>query len=281
MLGPRKRKRIRMNNIMNSWRQSLAEQGEYKVRGYIKPESSFRTLAEWKDFSSVVLEYQSRGYYLNPGKGEDSKALNSLIQKFYDFQLDVETERYELLTRKNVIDHIEDFANHRIWGFEREFRSYFDDISKLKFAFFYSRGDMEPYVLLDPVYTKMMHGTTSAVKTLKHYTTDEGVLNIRNSIDSGEGFDISSFTVANRMFFRKESNRVILFEGLVKAAFRSDVKSFAVDNGLRAANLFRFEYPGDDQDNICSDLDAGCNAEVRTSLWNEIIARPLKIIKIV
>jgi hypothetical protein len=87
--------------------------------------------------------------------------------------------------------------------------------------------------------------------------------------------------VANRTFFRKESNRVILFEGLVKAAFRSDVKSFAVDNGLRAANLFRFEYPGDDQDNICYDLDVGCDAEVRTSLWNEIIARPLKIIKIV
>ena len=269
------------NNIMNSWRQSLAEQDKFKVRGYIKPESSFYTLAQWKQFASIVLEYQSKGFYVNPGKGEESRALNSLIEKFYDFQLNVEVDRYELLTRKNVIDHIEDFANHRVWGFEREFRSYFDDISKLKFAFFYSRGDMEPYVLLDPAYTEMMHGRTDAVKLLKHYTTDEGVYNLKNAIESGEGFDISSFTVANRTFFRKESNRVILFEGLVKAAFRSDVKSFAVDNGLRAANLFRFEYPGDDQDNICYDLDVGCDAEVRTSLWNEIIARPLKIIKIV
>ena len=261
-----------------------------RVRGYVKPERSFRTIGEWEELCYYLLDLQGRGFDTRGGELgckvapcdiQDAENFLGLIAEYFDYQLNDEVDRWDLLTKKNVLDFIEDFVNHRVWAMNREYGQYFPDFSKLRFAFFYSRGDMEPYVLLDPAYTEMMHGRTDAVKLLKHYTTDEGVYNLKNAIESGEGFDISSFTVANRTFFRKESNRVILFEGLVKAAFRSDVKSFAVDNGLRAANLFRFEYPGDDQDNICYDLDAGCDAEVRTSLWNEIIARPLKIIKIV
>ena len=43
--------------------------------------------------------------------------------------------------------------------------------------------------------------------------------------------------------------------------------------------MYRLEYPGRDQDNICQELDS-CDAEVRTSLWNEYIATPVKILSV-
>ena len=202
-----------------------------------------------------------------------------IIQKYVGYQLDVEVDRYDLLTEKNVLDFIEDFVNHRFWGIKREFGHYFPNIDRLRFAYFYSRGDLEPYVLLDDEYTKQIYGTIDNPKVLLHYTTPKGLKVIADSIEGKQEFDISTFTVAKREFFRPESNIVLKILGNVRAGFRSDIKSMAVDNGRRACNLHRLEYPGDDKNNICYELET-CDGEVRTSLWNEYIATPLKVLEV-
>ena len=216
-----------------------------RVRGYVKPDSSFYTLDQWEEMARVLLALQSKGYDTRSGK------------------------------RKNVLDFIEDFVNHRLWSFENQFGEYFPDIRKLRFAFFYSRGDMEPYVLLDEEYTEQLYGSLLNPKELNHYTTEKGLLKLYSAIKSGEDFDISTFTVANRPFFRPESNVIVTLVGNVRAGFRSDVKSYVVDSGRRACNMHRLGYPGSD-DNICYELDT-CDGDVQTSLWNEYIATPLEI----
>ena len=72
-------------------------------------------------------------------------------------------------------------------------------------------------------------------------------------------------------------NLIVTLVGNVRSGFRSDIKSMAVDNGLRACNLYRLEYPGHDVSNICYELES-CDGDVRTSLWNEYIATPIQII---
>ena len=265
---------------MNNWRKYiLSENVKVYVHGYVKTEESFHTLAEWKDFVNKVLEFQKGGHYVSGmTKEEIHPELLQAIYQFYDYQLSTEVDRYDLLTVKNVLDHVEDFVNHRFWSLEKEFGSYFPDISNLRFAYFYSRGDLEPYVLVDDELTRQIYGSTNNPKILFHYTTDEGIERIQNAIDSGNPFDISAYTVAERSFFRKESNKIIKFEGNVRAGFRSDVKSFAVTNGQKAVGLHRFGYPGDDKDNLCTDLENDCNGELRTSLWNEFIVTPIKIL---
>ena len=49
---------------------------------------------------------------------------------------------------------------------------------------------------------------------------------------------------------------VVRLLGDVRGAFRSDVKSMALDNGRRACNMYRLEYPGHDVNNICYELDS-------------------------
>jgi len=249
-----------------------------KVRGYIKPSSSFYTLGQWELVVNEMLDLQKKGVDTRGGQNLNQRLLQ-IIDEYFGFQYHVEAERYDLLTQKNVLDFIEDFINHRFWGIKREFGGYFPDIEKLKFAYFYSRGDMEPYVLLDEEFTEQLYGSLSNEKKLSHYTTGAGVKRIQAAIDSGRPFDISCFTVAERPFFRPESNLVIELEGNVRAGFRSDIKSVAVDTGRRACNMYRLEYPGHDQDNICKELDT-CDSEVRTSLWNEYIATPIKILSV-
>ena len=56
--------------------------------------------------------------------------------------------------------------NHRFWSFENEYGNYFPDIMKLRFAFFYSRGDLEPYVMLDDEFTTQLYGSTYNPKGL-------------------------------------------------------------------------------------------------------------------
>ena len=113
-----------------------------------------------------------------------------------------------------------------------------------------------------------------------HYTTEAHALNMIKVIESGQNtYDISSFTVAERPFFRESSNYIVEFIGNVRAGFRSDIKSFATSSGRRAVNLYRLEYPGKDLNNICYELES-CDGSVRTSLWNEYIATPLKVIAI-
>lgn len=249
-----------------------------RVRGYLKPDSSFFTLDEWQVAVEMLLDLQEEGIDTRGQRNADPR-LNSILERYFGYQLNDEVNRWDLLTEKNVLDFIEDFVNHRFWGLKREFGSYFPDIGKLRFAYFYSRGDMEPYVLLDEEYTTQMYGSVDNPKELLHYTTLSGVKRIQESIDSGKGFDISTFTVAERPFFRPESNIILKIMGNVRAGFRSDIKSMAVDTGRRACNLYRLEYPGDDLNNICYELET-CDGDVRTSLWNEYIATPIKILEV-
>jgi hypothetical protein len=252
------------------------------VHGYIKPESSFHTLSEWKDFAEKLLKLQKNGHYVSHAHGKlvGPDQLVSLVNDFYSFQLTVDVERYDLLTSKNILDHIEDFINHRYWTLEKQFGQFFENIDELRFAYFYSRGDLEPYVLVDDTFTEQIYGSTDNPKVLYHYTHAEGVRRIQEAIESGDPFDISAYTVAERPFFREKSNKIMKFEGNVRAGFRSDVKSYSVSNGRKCVNLHRLGYPGDDKDNLCTDLENDCNGELRTSLWNEFITTPIKILDV-
>jgi hypothetical protein len=272
-----------MKKIMRRWRTFLSEGVEkIYVHGYVKPEKSFHTLKEWLVFVEKILEFQKQGNYISHSHGKlvGPEELVSLVEDFYGFQLNVDVERYELLTSKNVLDHIEDFVNHRYWALEDQFSQYFEDIDKLKFAYFYSRGDLEPYVLIDDSFTEQIYGSTNNPKVLYHYTHQEGVERIQRAIDSGDLFDISAYTVAKRDFFRAKSNLIMKFEGNVRAGFRSDVKSYSVSNGRKCVNLHRLGYPGKEKDNLCTDLENDCNGELETSLWNEFIVTPIRIVEV-
>ena len=259
----------------------LQEVKKIYVHGYIKPEKAFHTLAEWKVFVNKVLDFQKQGHYISHGHGElvGPDELTSLIEDFYGFQLTVDVDRYELLTSKNVLDHIEDFVNHRYWSLENEFEQYFENIDELRFAYFYSRGDLEPYVLVDDAFTEQIYGSTNNPKVLYHYTHQEGVERIQRAIESGDPFDISAYTVAERDFFRAKSNMIMEFEGNVRAGFRSDVKSYSVSNNRKCVNLHRMGYPGE-KNNLCLDLENDCNGELKTSLWNEFIVTPIRILDV-
>lgn len=247
----------------------------FKVRGYIKPAGSFHSLADLHLMANYILNLQKAGY--------DARDRNSglLLSVLYEYMPHIEDDVQRYTTRfdiTNVYNFMEDFANHRIWSFDDQFGHYFPDIGTLKFSYFYSRGDMEPYVLLDENYTKQFYGTTDNLKTVKHYTTRKGLQNIQDSIKNGSAFDISCFTSIQKDYFDKKSDILITLKGNVRAGFRSDVKSFAVDNGRRACNLFRLGYPGEEK-NICEDL-SGCDEDNSTSIWNEYIATPVEILKI-
>ena len=268
----------------------MPKKEKHKVLGYLKPDDSFRTLAEWERFVEEMISLQDLG--LDTRSGEiscknptfcDTAAFDrfiTIVTEHFNFQLSEEVGRYDLLTTKNVLDFIEDFVNHRFWGFEQEFGQYFPDITKLRFAYFYSRGDLEPYVLLDEEYTTQLYGSMDNVKELNHFTSPAGLIRLQEAIQSNTTFDISTFTVAERDFFRKESTLLVTMLGNVKAGFRSDIKSVATTTGRRACNMYRLEYPGRDQSNICYELET-CSGDVRTSLWNEYIAEPVKILGVI
>ena len=263
-----------------------------EVRGYLKPTSVFKSLGEWKSVAARLIELQSVGIDTRGGEiscknpkfcsVDQFDEFVSILSEYFGFLLKSEVDRWDLLTRKNVLDFIEDFVNHRVWGLEREFGHYFKDINSLRFAYFYSRGDIEPYVLLDEQYTVQTLGALNETTPLLHYTSPKGLKRMQSAISSGHRFDISSFTRSQRPFFREDSTLIVRFVGKVSAAFKSDVKSMATDKGYRACNLYRLQYPGDDTDNICRGLwPEDCEDEiVLTSLWNEIIATPLEIISV-
>jgi len=266
------------------WQSFLTEEiKKLYIHGYVKSESAFHTLQEWETlFVNKLLDFQKQGHYVSHAHGNvvGPAELIELIDEFYGFQLNVDVDRYDLLTSKNVLDHIEDFVNHRYWSLEKQFGEFFEDMSALRFAYFYSRGDLEPYVLIDDVFTQQIYGSTDNPKVLYHYTHQEGIERIQRAIDKGNPFDISAYTVAERNFFRAKSNKIMELEGNVRAGFRSDVKSYSVSNGRKCVNLHRLGYPGKDKDNLCTDLENDCNGELKTSLWNEFIITPMKIIEV-
>lgn len=249
------------------------------VLGYIKPASAFHTLKEWQTIAKRMLALQKQGIDTRGGFLNNHPELQSIIDQYFSFQFYVEEPRYELLTKKNVLDFVEDFINHRLWSLDEEYSSYFKNIWELKFSYFYSRGDIEPYVMLDESFTKQIYGSTNNVMPVKHYTSIKGLNTLQQAIESNNVFDISAFTMAERPFFRTESNIVVELLGNVRAGFKSDIKSFAIDNGRKACNLYRLGYPGESENNICYELES-CQSAVETSLWNEYIVTPIKILNI-
>ena len=255
-----------------------------KVRGYVRPADQFHTLGVWEKNINEMLVLQTKGMSvrgakitINPKQPVASKRWLNLIDHFFGHLLEVETGRFGL-TEKNVLDFIEDLINHRFWSMRKQYEDYFPDIDTLQFGFLYSRGDIEPYAMIDDEFTEQFYGSTDNIKTVKHFTTGQGLKRIVESIENEGDFDISTFTIVASPFFRDESNVVVTLDANVRAAFRSDIKSLALDNGRRAANLHRLDYPGEET-NICPTLDL-CDGELKTSLWNEIIATPVELLKV-
>lgn len=246
-----------------------------EVRGYFHPYKSFATIAEWEAVAKEFIALEKQGFDTRGGMIDNNPELISLVHKWFGFQLYVETQRFEQLTQKMVLDFIEDFVNHRVWGLADEFKDYIVDINDDKFAFFYSRGAIEPYILLDKRFTTDTYGSNDVEVTSLHWTDEVGLKNLQDSIDNKSQFSISTFTTQAKSFFRPESNILVKIKGNLVAAFQSDVKSLVVDNGDRAANLFRFSYP-DNENNLCRDWEK-CK-ENKTALWNEIIMKPVEIL---
>lgn len=251
----------------------------FPVRGYYHPDSCFATIAEWEEVAKQFLELEKQGFDTRGGIIDDNHQLIQLINRWFKFQLYVETQRYDLLTQKNILDFIEDFVNHRVW----QLRDQFDEmlgaelIEKAKIAFFYSRGDMEPFVLLDSEFTQTVYGTTDHVVTVLHWTTEQGAKNIQDSIDNGGIYGLSTFTKQYREFFRPESNHLMKLKGKLVAAFKSDVKSIVTDSGLKAANMYRLGFPEGEESNLCMSINRCSDSDHSTYLWDEIIVKPIEI----
>lgn len=247
----------------------------FNVRGFFKPESSFHTIPEWKEICKEFVDLQTKGFDTRGGQIDYNPNLINLINKYFSHLLYIETEQFTDLTRRKVLDFIEDFVNHRVWGMENEFSEYLNNIDEDKISFFYSRGSIEPYVLLDSQFTENLYGSTDyKVKTL-HWTTKEGLINILDGVKNGYQFSISTFTTQAKEFFRPESNILVSLEGELVAAFKSDAKTLATDKGNRAANMFRLSYIGGES-NLCKDVEH-CG-ENKTHLWNEIVVNPTKVL---
>ena len=216
----------------------------FPVRGYYHPDSCFATIAEWEEVAKQFLELEKQGFDTRGGIIDDNHQLVQLINRWFKFQLYVETQRYDLLTQKNILDFIEDFVNHKVWSLKRDYNDYIVNIDNDRIAFLYSRGAVEPYLLLDKQFTLDTYGTTDEEVTALHWTSKEGLINLIDSVKHGYGFSVSTFTTQAKEFFRKESNILVKLSGTLVAAFKSDAKTFATDKGNKAVNMFRLSYPG-------------------------------------
>ena len=82
----------------------------FKVLGYIRPASTFYSLQEWELIINKLIELQSQGMDTRAGKisckhasfcsPADYEEFIQIISKYWGYQLTVETERYDLLTKK-------------------------------------------------------------------------------------------------------------------------------------------------------------------------------------
>lgn len=245
------------------------------VKGYFKPEDSFHTISEWESISRQFLELQKIGVDTRNGMISDNPKLISLINKYFSYQLYIETERYPQLLRKDVLAFIENFVNHRVWNIKNEFQQYISNIDNDKIAFFFCQGSIEPYILMDTQFTLDTYGSNDIDVISLHWTSKDGFINIADMIKHGYKFAISTFTNQKKDFFDNRSNVLLKIKGKLAAAFESDAYTYATDRGNRAANMYRLSYP-DNRSNLCRDWQE-CK-EDKTSLWNEIIVYPTEIL---
>jgi hypothetical protein len=246
----------------------------YKVRGYYKPEDSFHTIKEWEEISKQFLDLEKQGFDTRGGNIDGNPQLIQLIHKYFGYQLYIETEQFPSLTRKKVLDFIEDFTNHRVWSIRDEFKDYLVNIDNDKIAFFNSRDNIEPYVLLDEQFTTDLYGKTDSELVTFHWTDKAGLINIIDSVKNGYKFEISTFTTQAKEFFRPEQNVLVKLKGDLVAAFKSDAKTYTTDRGKKAANMYRLGYP-EGESNLCRNPN-DCTQN-KTSLWNEIIIKPKEV----
>lgn len=255
----------------------------FPVRNYIHPEDSFATISEWKAISKEFIELEKHGIDTRGGIIDDDHHLVKLINRWFKYQLYVETQRYKLLTQRNVLDFIEDFVNHRVWQLENEFKEYFIDkdgnsfLEYVRIGYFYSRGDLEPFALMDSNFTKSIYGTTKHEITTLHWTTKEGLDNIKDSIENGGIFALSTFTKQYKEYFRPESNILVKLKGNLVAAFKSDAKTIVTDSGNKAVNMYRLGHP-EGESNLCNDKELCNDSDKSTYLWNEIVMKPSEIL---
>lgn len=261
---------------MQEVESNLEEQNSaFPVRGYFKPEDSFLTIKEWERVAKQFIDLESQGFDTRGGVISDNPRLVNLINQYFGYQYYIEPMQFPKLSQKIVLDFIEDFVNYRVWEMRHDFEDHLPDINKARVAYFYSRGNIEPYVLLDQNFTLSTYGSTDIETVSYHWTSEEGFRNIVEFMKEGYNFPLSTFTVQFKEFFRPESNYLVKIKGKLIAAFQSDTKSFSTDRGHKAANLYRFVLPGH-KENLCRNWKA-CKQN-KTYLWNEIIVKPISIL---
>ena len=189
----------------------------YKVRGYFKPESSFHTIAEWEAICNEFLALEQQGFDTRGGTIDYSPQLIDLINKYFSHQLYIETEQFPDLTRKKVLDFIEDFVNHRVWSLREDYKDYIVNIDNDRIAFLNSRGAIEPYLLLDEQFTMDTYGTVEEEVTTLHWTSKQGLINLIDSTKNGYKFSISTFTTQAKEFFRPEANILVKLREIGRA----------------------------------------------------------------
>jgi hypothetical protein len=105
-----------------------SETNLFAVRGYFKPESSFKTISEWEQIANEFLNQQTQGFDTRGGKISDSPKLVDLINRNFNYQYYVEPIQFPKLSQKTVLDFIEDFVNYRVWEMRHDFEAHLPDV---------------------------------------------------------------------------------------------------------------------------------------------------------
>jgi hypothetical protein len=254
----------------------------FEILGYIHKADQFFTIDQWKDIAKKILLSEKNYKDMRGGILDDDPNLINLVNKYFNYLYNIETERFpQQLPKTEVLNFIEDFINHRVWQLKDEFNEVLgDDILKVaKISFCYSRGNIEPYMMIDDTITKLLYGTTTKKITTYHWCSEKGYGNIKTLLDNNQIFELSTFTKQYKRFFRPSNNILLTVTGYLCAAFKSDVKSFLLDNGCKAINLFRMGFPGENQTNLwrANDIADIDTLQDSTYLWNEVIIKVLNI----
>jgi hypothetical protein len=76
----------------------------FEVRGYYHPTNAFHTISEWESIANEFLALDKDGFDTRGGKVDNNPALIGLINKYFSYQLYVETQRFDQLTQINVLN---------------------------------------------------------------------------------------------------------------------------------------------------------------------------------